>query len=228
MFGLRRVVSLVFVLMALVACGKADVDPVVVAQQGADAFEKVETFHFKLDVANGTAAPINEIELLSAEGDSKRPDRLFASLKARPVGVPIAANSNIIIIGTDAWLTPNPFDLKTYAKMEDTGGLESFSPAKGVSDVLRGMRNLTYVGEEDLDGTITHHISGVADAKTLEAITGGVASAGELKIDLWIGKDDSFLRKIVAVGALDPSEKATITRTIVVSKFNEPVTIEAP
>jgi lipoprotein LprG len=224
----RRVIPLMLVLLTLMACGKADVDPAQLATQGADAFEKVDTFHFKLDVSEGKSAPINEIELISAEGDSQRPDRLSATLKARPVGVPIAANSNIIIIGVEAWITPNPFDLTKYEKMTDTGGLERFSPAKGVSDVLRGMRNLTYVGEEDVDGTTTHHIAGVTDAKTLEAITGGVASAGEVKIDLWLGKDDSFLRKMVAVGALDPAEEATITRTIVVSKFNESVTIEAP
>ena len=94
--------------------------------------------------------------------------------------------------------------------------------------MLRGLRNPAYVEEAEINGVKTHHISGVVDAATLSALTGGVATAGELKLDLWIGADDKLLRQLVAVGPLDPSENAAIKRTLNLDTFNAAVEIAPP
>ncbi len=218
-------------MLLLMACGKGEApDPAKLAEDGAAAFEKVNSFHFNLDVTNGDSAPLGDtgIVLINADGDSVRPDKLKAKLKARLGEVPVAVNINSIIIGGQAWITPNPFNPNEFEKLEDTSGLDAFSPANGVSQVLRGLSDITYVGEEELDGVATYHIQATAEASTLNAITGGVASAGSLKVDLWLGKDDTLLRKLQAVGPLDPAEKPEITRTLTLSQFNEPITIDAP
>ena len=221
----------ILLLVLVAACGRSErPDPAKLAAEGATAFDAVTSFHFKLDVTEGESAPLGEIglTLISADGDTVRPDKVAARLKAKLAGAPIAVNINGIIIGADAWITPNPFNATQYEKLEDTGGLESFSPAKGVSDVLRGLRNPTYVEEVEIAGVKTHHLSGVVDAANLNSLTGGVATAGELKLDLWIGADDKLLRQLVAVGALDPSEKATIKRTLNLTQFNESFAIAPP
>jgi len=229
MSRLFRLALLMVTLLVLAACGRDEApDPAKVASDGATAFDAINTFHFKLDVTEGESAPLGDITLISADGDSVRPDKVAAKLKAKLTGAPLALNINGIIIGADAWITPNPFNATVFEKLEDTAGLENFSPAKGVSDVLRGLRNPAFVETVDLAGTKVHHISGVADAASLNALTGGAATAGELKLDLWIGVDDKLLRQLVAVGSLDPAEPATIKRTLVLSKFNSPVTIAPP
>lgn len=229
MSRLFRLALLMVTLLVVAACGRDEApDPAKVASDGAMAFESINTFHFKLDVTEGESAPLGDITLISADGDSVRPDKVAAKLKAKLTGAPLALNINGIIIGADAWITPNPFNATVFEKLEDTAGLENFSPAKGVSDVLRGLRNPTFVETIDLAGTNVHHISGVADAASLNALTGGAATAGELKLDLWIGVDDKLLRQLVAVGSLDPAEPATIKRTLVLSKFNSAVTIAPP
>lgn len=229
MSRLFRLALLMVTLLVVAACGRDEApDPAKVASDGAMAFESINTFHFKLDVTEGESAPLGDITLISADGDSVRPDKVAAKLKAKLTGAPLALNINGIIIGADAWITPNPFNATVFEKLEDTAGLENFSPAKGVSDVLRGLRNPAFVETIDLAGTKVHHISGVADAASLNALTGGAATAGELKLDLWIGVDDKLLRQLVAVGSLDPAEPATIKRTLVLSKFNSAVTIAPP
>ncbi|ABX05289.1 MAG TPA: LppX_LprAFG lipoprotein [Herpetosiphon sp.] len=220
--------GLLVVAMALVACGNADVDAAKVASEGATAFESVNNFHFKLTVSEGEAAPLGDIIIIDADGDSIRPDKIQAKIKAKLAGAPIAVNINGIIIGADAWITPNPFNPTAFEKLEDTGGLETFSPAKGISDVLRGLKTPTFVEEAEIDGTATYHISGEVDAQSVSALTGGVAEAGTIKLDLWIGKDDKLLRQLVAVGRLVSTEKETIKRTLIVSKFNQTLTIEPP
>lgn len=229
MLQIRRLSLLILVLAALAACGTSEQpDPAKLAGEGATAFDAVTSFHFKLVVTEGLSAPLGTIILINAEGDSLRPNKVSAKLKAQLVGAPLAVNINGIIIGGDAWTTPNPFNLSQFEKMTDTAGLENFSPANGVSQVLRGLRNPTFVETTEVEGVQVHHISGVADAASLNALTGGVATAGELKLDLWLGVDDKLLRQLVAVGPLDPSEKPGITRTLNLSKFNDPVTIEPP
>ena len=225
----RRIMAVMLILGIVAGCGQAETpDAAKLATDAATAFESVQTFHFVLDVTEGNSAPPNEIILLSAEGDTERPDKLQATLKARLGDVPIAANIIAIIIGQDAWITPNPFNPSEFEKQADTSGLSAFSPAKGVSDVLRGLRNAEYVAEEELEGVKVHRIKGVVDAAALGALTGGAATGGDVQIEAWIGVDDTIVRKLVGVGALDPVEEATITRTIVMSAFNEPVTISAP
>lgn len=224
----RWLVSMVLVIV-LAGCGRSETpDAAKLAADGATAFETVATFSFKLDVTEGEAAPLGDITLINAEGQSQRPNKVQAKLKAKLTGAPIAVNINGIIIGSDAWITPNPFNSTQYEKLADTGGLEAFSPAKGVSDVLRGLRNPTYVEEVAIEGVKTHHLSGMVDATNLNSLTGGAATAGELKLDLWIGVEDKLLRQLVAVGPLDPTEKAGIKRTLTLSKFNEPVEIAPP
>lgn len=228
---MRRIgrLTLVFVLLILAACGTAEtVDPAKLASEGAAAFDAVTAFHFKLLVSDGDAAPLNEIILIEADGDTVRPDKLKAKLKAKLPGAPLAVNINGIIIGADAWITENPFDPNTYTKQVDTAALAAFSPAKGVSDVLRGLRGATYVGQEEIGGTPTHHLAGTVDATTLAALTGGAAATGEIKLDLWIGAEDKLVRQMVAVGALDPSEKPAIKRTLTLSEFNKTVEIAPP
>jgi lipoprotein LprG len=229
MLQIRRLSLLILVLAALAACGASEnPDPAKLASEGAAAFDAVSTFHFKLVVSEGQSAPLGDITLITAEGDSLRPDKVSAKLKAQLTGAPIAVNINGIIIGADAWITPNPFNPTQFEQLTDTAGLENFSPAKGVSEVLRGLRSPAFVETSEVEGVKVHHISGVVDAVGLNALTGGVATAGELKLDIWLGVDDKLLRQLVAVGPLDPSEKPGITRTLNLSKFNDPVTIEPP
>lgn len=226
---LRRIGLIIVIMAALVGCGNTEtVDPAKLAGEAATAFDAVNTFAFKLDVTEGESAPLGDIILITAEGNSVRPDKVQAKLKAKLKDAPLAVNINGIIIGADAWITPNPFNPTVYEKLEDTGGLENFSPAKGVSDMLRSITNPKFIEEVKINEVTTQHINGTVDATKLNSLTGGAATAGNVQVDVWIGKDDKLVRQIVAVGKLDPSEKDTIKRTLTLSDFNKSVTIAPP
>ena len=49
-----------------------------------------------------------------------------------------------------------------------------------------------------------------------------------MTVDLWIGKDDSLVRRVVVSGALTFSEATTMKRTLELSGFDQPITITPP
>src|SRR5262249_11501452 len=51
---------------------------------------------------------------------------------------------------------------------------------------------------------------------------------GQVGVELWIGKDDALLHRIDLVGPLTTYEPKSIVRSIRLSRFDEPVTIEPP
>ena len=54
------------------------------------------------------------------------------------------------------------------------------------------------------------------------------ASDQELPIELWVGKDDSLLRRFRVLGPVSPGESNSAKRTIELSDYCEPVDIAPP
>src|SRR5215207_773679 len=98
----RILLILMLMLVALAGCGGEKVDPALLVKESADAVDKVETFHFRLTVSDGDAAPIDTgdigLILQSAEGDLKRPQQISGALKAKAAGLPLALQMKVIIL----------------------------------------------------------------------------------------------------------------------------------
>src|SRR5438552_2907974 len=107
---MRRYGWVALFLVLLSGCGGgAAVDPQALARSSADRFDKVGTFHFKMDVSQGQPAAITsalgDILILGAEGDVKRPQMMSGTLKVQTKGALIAVNVKAIVLGKDAYLS---------------------------------------------------------------------------------------------------------------------------
>ena len=65
-------------------------------------------------------------------------------------------------------------------------------------------------------------------ASALSALMGATVEDGMVDVDVEIQPDDFVLTKVRFAGQVTPSDDPTTIRVVTLSKFDEPVTIEAP
>lgn len=84
--------------------------------------------------------------------------------------------------------------------------------------------DLTYLGEEDLDGVATYHLQGTLEREVLELVDLGTQLPESVVIELWVGKEDSLVLRYVLAPDI-AGERTTFT----LSRFDdESIKIEAP
>ncbi len=201
------------------------VDPVERLQAAAAALERVTTFHFTLSHEQGATRIIQGMMLSSAEGDVARPRRMQAELTVRAMGSSLRVQ--FVSIDDRAWLT-NPFNPTEFQLIPGVTAADVLN-VEALPQVLRAVSSPRFVGEERHEETTLQRIEGTLETGALVPLVPNGAEPGHtVTVELWIGKNDSLLYRVVIRGPLLASEPAEITRTLELSRFDAPVTIEPP
>ncbi len=224
-----------FILSALLlACGgddNADSEPF--APDGLDAARLLsdaslavaglQGFHFVLTQEDATIPLPSNLELESAEGDVVLPDRLAAELEAEIQDTNVSVDT--IAIGGETWIT-NPFtrrwqklnaDLRNYA---DFGAL---LPA-----LLPAIKDAAVIGEAVLDDVATYLVAGACSSAELQAALPFSSPGHEVRVEVWIGVEDSLPRRVRVIGRLISDESGDAVRQIDLTRLNQPVRINPP
>jgi hypothetical protein len=210
-------VFLAFVAVVL-ACGGGDNDnasgddPQAILNSSVAAVGNVDSFHFRLDHENGSTPMPLSLDLTSAEGDIVVPDRLKAELRAKAVALNIRLD--VIAIGNDTWIT-NPFS-RRWERLPGAALTDIANPAALVSTLVEGLQDVQLALQGSMDSA--------ALAEALPIAQPGYSPA----VDLYIGQSDSLPRRARISGPLSSGEADNIVRQVDFSRFNEPVTIQAP
>mgnify|MGYP001087282698 CR=1 FL=1 len=194
------------------------------------AMQAVDSFHFEMTIVVGFESEGASIELpIIFAGDFKRPNSIQGSI-AINLGF-FNVETEIVGIGDEVYirdLVTGEWDVSTGqdalpASPEDLAGIETDS-----------LGDVSLLGTEVLDGVEVFVITGLAEAGSV------VEGQGETVMTYWVGKDDSLLRKITAVGDADlsagggnllgglPGGDASVDITVELSAFDEAVTIARP
>jgi hypothetical protein len=223
----RRLLPILFVL-ALAGCGGSSAPsgpaPESIVKRTTTATGAQKTFHLKLDVKN-PAPSSSGLSLTFADGDVIVPDRLKAKAAGTFNGIPIT--TQIVFAGPKQYLL-NPLSGGWQSFSTKTSPIAFFSPAKGVLAAVKGATGLSLKGTETVGGVDCYHLVGKIKARDVRAFLGTPASDREADADIDVGKDDGLLRKLTLSGPIAAGEPKDIVRTVVLSKFGEQVTIEAP
>lgn len=204
----------------------ADVDADVVLARAADEFGAIESFHFTLDHENGTTPIVFDLGLDRAEGDLVAPGRMHAEIEAEQG--PIRVEVEIIAIEDDLWLT-DPFGSGVWQKIEEGIDVRDiFAPDIGLPELLRNAFEPRVTGRERVDGVQTYRIEARVDAGALAAIAPVAEPGVDVPVTVWIGEDDSLIRRARLDGPITTDEDNDIRRQIDLTGFDEPVTIEPP
>ena len=196
------------------------VDPAVVLLESGRAMQALESFHFRLDHEKGFTALMN-LALSEAEGDIVKPDKMAVDLVGGSGGFLI--KSGLIVEGDDSFMI-NPLTEEWEAVPREASPLGFFDPQEGIASMLVAIEAPVLT---DSDGR-AYSIEGDLPTDALSPLIGPTLDGATVSIEVAISVDGYYLERVVFVGAAKEGEIEGTIRTIKLSRFDEPVTIEAP
>lgn len=184
----------------------------------------LRSFHFDFEVTH-PAASTTGLNLTSAAGDVKVPNELKASVAGTLSGVSLT--SELVFVAPHQYLK-NPLSGAWETLDVATSPIGYFDPAKGVLAVIKRSIRLARDGSTTVGGVDCYRLRGKVHASDLSAFLGTPASDRLANIELDVGKDDLLLRRIEVAGPVAAGEPQAIDREVTLSRFDEPVSIQAP
>ena len=184
--------TLVVAAVVLAACGGDSVPPAADSlSKAATAMRAVHSMHFDLATNKLDKYPPG-LFLLSAGGDVAQPDKLHATAKALLAGSAIQVQ--VVTLGSDQFMT-DPASGRWQAMPPSFDVLAAFDPSKGISDILANAKDPQTDGTETVAGTDCYRIKATVAPDSLRALSTEVTATQPLQARLWIGQQDSLLRR---------------------------------
>lgn len=209
---------------------KPEVLPLDIASRAAEAMLSVESLHFTIERA-GALAYIDAQQLLAfrrAEGDFELPDRMRAIVRVITAFTPIEIG--MVVLGDDQYAT-DPITGEWGSLPLEWGQfslLVLFDPQTGLQSLLKdGVLDLKFVGHEEIEQQSHYHLNGRVSGERMSAMTLGFIGSGDVDLDVWIGTEDLYVRRLKFV---EPETDTNNPRTwnLEFSNLGQPVEITAP
>ena len=218
---------------AILACGWDVADPTptpppdaesILASSGK-AMARLETFRFELAHRGGGTSLAGGLVVKEVVGDVVKPDSLKLSWEGPFAGFFVRAE--VIALEGDTYMT-DPITGRWGTIAGDVNPLGFFDPAVGIAFIMSDLTDATVAGREALGDLQAYRIEGLLPSLSLAPLLGTVAPDLMVETEAWIGVDGSYLHQVVFRGRVTPEDPDDIKRTVTLSSFNQPVTIEAP
>jgi outer membrane lipoprotein-sorting protein len=191
---------IVIAAVLLTSCGGRQPTAAEILAQSAETMTQVDSLKFYIE-RQGEPVQINVgmgvASVVSADGVYRAPDNVYAVAKVELSGA--VAEAEVLWITDGIYLTFPPFlnDFTPIDLSEIFDAAEIFSDAEGIPYVLRDvLSEAELVGEEDVEGITTYHITGTAEGEELGGLVGGVVAPGTATVDVWIDKETSEVARI--------------------------------
>jgi lipoprotein LprG len=234
------IVGLLFLLSSqLTACGGEPtpvatatpaLSPLEIATRAAEAMLSVHSLHFTIE-RDGALAYIDADQLLAfkrAEGDFGLPDRMRAIVRVITAFTPI--DIGMVVLGDDQYAT-DPITGQ-WGRLPTEWGQFSlivlFDPETGLQRLLKdGIIDLALVGSEEIEKQRHYHLTGRASGERVGAMTLGFIGRGDVELQVWIGAEDYYVRRLhIVEPETDPADPTTWDFSF--SNLGQPVEIKAP
>lgn len=221
------------VALLAVACGAQPtptpaVTPEEARDRAAEALRGLASAHFRVTHEDGASTDMGFAALTEAEGDAVFPDRARFTAKATVALFRDATlEFDVVRIGETVYLRDGVSG-QWQTLPAGTLGIDFSNIAGGVADAVASMRSVELADGGSVGGADTLRLRGAAAAETLRGFVPSAPEGGTLQVTLWAGREDFLLRKVEVTGVLFPDDPPDITRTLEISRFNEPVAVEPP
>jgi hypothetical protein len=168
-------------------------------------------------------------DIRSAIGDAVKPDKLSA-MAAVAIGSLGSFNTSVIVVGTHAWFK-NPLTGQ-YDSADQYAAVGAFfnDLNNGLVGALKnGIQDIGAPSDGSANGVSCWKIGAMVSSDYLAALTGGLVQGNkQIPVTLCVGKDDGRLHEVIVPGKLTDYDTDQTTRTVILSNFNESVTITPP
>jgi hypothetical protein len=233
MHGMRGILALGVALVAIAAgCGgdegsEGPTGDEIVAQ-ASDAFASTKSFHLVYDLAIAPPAG-SGLRLTHADGDVE-----VADGEQKGIGLAVAGTfsgipleSELVIVAGDGFLKDPLTGAWRELDVTQVPGA-FFDLLDGVPAVLRSVEDVERAGDEQVGGVAAYRLRGKITARKLAAFLGNTPSDKLVPVELWVGQDDSLIRRIEVEGPVEEGEPDDVTREVELSGFGKSVHIERP
>lgn len=233
MHGIRGSVGLGLVLVAVAAgCGgdEGSGGPTgeEIVAQASTAFAGTKSFHLVYDLVNAPPGG-SGLRLTHAEGDVEVADGVQKGMQldvaATFSGIPI--ESQLVILGSESLLKDPLTGAWRALDVKQVPGA-FFDLLRGVPLVLGSLQEVERHEDLEPTGGETYVVRGKITARKLAAFLGNAPSEKLVPVELWVGKDDSLIRRIEVTGPVEGGEPEGIARLVELSDFGKNVRVERP
>ena len=191
-------------------------------RRSGEATGGLHTFHFKLEHNPGGSTPLAEsLVITEAEGRVVSPDRISVDF-AGTLGT-FAVRSSLITLADKSYMT-NPLTGAWEKVARDVSPVGFFDPRQGIGAMMSGLQSPVLVSRSDN----AFRIDGILDVDALRPLLGAAVHGTTVRVKLTIDADTLFLERAVIEGRVTEIEPDGVVRTISLSRFNQPVSIDPP
>ena len=195
-----------------------------IVRRTAERTAALESFHFRFEIENAPAGKAG-LNLTFADGDLVVPNQLRAKVAGTFSGIPLRSE---LIFFRDQHYLKDPLTGRWRKLDAKTGPVAFFDPAKGVLSVIESAVQLERTGSGRVGGDDTYRLRGFVRDGAVTPILNNKPRGRLVPLELWVGQDDFVIRRIRLKGPIAADESEDIVRTVEVSQFDRPFTIEPP
>lgn len=186
--------------------------------------QTLRTFNFRLYHDHGSLELIPGLHVNKASGKVVNPDKLSVEFSGS-FGEGFAIKSEVITIGNRTYMT-NPLTGRWEASDASVSPLGFFSPTRGISEMMAQIEKISLLDTEHSDKE--HRLSGSLSTTALAPLVGATLTETTVQVELAIEASTGRLLEARFKGAVTPTDVDDAERVIVLSFFNENISIEAP
>jgi hypothetical protein len=191
-------ISAICLALLPVSCGSPTPSPEQLLARSADVMKQVQTVQWAIQREGSPIEVYPDMGLttLGGEGVYQAPGQVHAIVKVQAGSM--VAEAEILWTPDGVYFKLPPLQ-PAFTLIELPGTFspaDLFSTETGIPYILtEKLTDAKLVGEEDLDGTMTNHITATAQGEDLSSLVGGAVGSGTATVDLWIDqKTDEILR----------------------------------
>ena len=214
-----------FAVLFCYGCGGSTPQTSTLLKSAQDKFNATKSLHFDIMAQHLGPVPTGGYNIVSATGDVQRPDQLKATATV-DAGF-ITTQIQLIIVGNEQWYT-DPLTGKFVSTDQFGSYLRIFDPTTGIGSLLTGLKNPSQPSDGSSNGTPCWKITGDITMDQLSPIFGSDVVGNANGTTFCISKTDNQLLSVVLQGKVLSGDTSQTIRTIYLSKFDQPITIQTP
>lgn len=189
-------------------------------------FRSVNSFHLSMKTENLGDTGASQLLIRNADGDVLMPDKIRAQANVLLSGQ--AVTVNMISVGRNQFITdPITGQWRVVKGMFDPRALTN--PDTGIISLAGKLQHVSGPVADTVNGVSCWRVDGQLPARDLAFFTGGGVPAGTmLQTSVCAGQSDGLPYEITVTGQAAAGDTARTTRTFLISKYNENISIVAP
>jgi hypothetical protein len=189
-------------------------------------FRTVTSFHLSMKTENLGNTGASQLLIRAADGDVLLPDKIRAQANVLLSGQ--AVTVNLISVGPSQFITdPITGQWRVVKGMFDPRILTN--PDTGIMSLAGKVQHVSGPIADTVNGVSCWRVTGLLPASDLAFFTGGGVPAGTLlQTSICAGQSDGLPYQISITGQAAVGDTARTTRTFLLSKYNENISIVAP